>query len=55
MLLIYSIASIVAMLIFFLFAKERPPSPPCPPEQEARSLVVEGLAKIIRQRDFILY
>jgi len=54
MLLIYGIVSIVAMLIFFLFAKERPPSPPCPPEQEARSLVVEGLAKMIRQRDFIL-
>ncbi len=42
------------MFTFFFFAKERPPSPPCPPEQEARSLVLDGLAKMMRQRDFIL-
>jgi len=34
--------------------RERPPSPPCPPEQESRSLVLDGLTKMIRQRDFIL-
>ena len=54
MLLVYGIASLVAMLVFFVFARERPPSPPCPPEQEARSLMLEGLVKMIRQRDFIL-
>lgn len=54
MLMAYGIASAVAMFIFFLFARERPPSPPCPPEQEARSLVLDGLNKMIRQRDFIL-
>lgn len=54
MLMIYGIASALAMMIFFLFARERPPSPPCPPEQEARSLVLDGLSKMIRQRDFIL-
>jgi MFS family permease len=54
MLLVYGIASLMAMLVFFVFARERPPSPPCPPEQEARSLMLEGLVKMIRQRDFIL-
>ena len=54
MLMIYGIASAIAMFLFFLLARERPPSPPCPPEQEARSLVVEGLNKMIRQREFIL-
>jgi len=54
MLMIYGVASIVAMLVFLLFTRERPPSPPCPPEQEARSLALEGLNKMIRQRDFIL-
>ena len=54
MLMIYGIASAVAMIIFFLFARERPPSPPCPPDQEARSLVLDGLNKMIRQRDFII-
>ncbi len=53
MLTIYGVASAVAMLLFFLFSRERPPSPPCPPDQEARSLVLDGLNKMIRQRDFI--
>ncbi len=53
MLMIYGIASALAMIAFFVFARERPPSPPCPPEQEARSLVLDGLSKMIRQRDFI--
>ena len=50
----YGIASILAMLIFFLFVRERPPSPPCPPDQESRSLALEGLTRMIRQRDVIL-
>ena len=54
MLMIYGIASAIAMIIFFLFARERPPSPPCPPDQESRSLVLDGLNKMIRQRDFII-
>jgi MFS family permease len=54
MLITYGIVSVIAMLLFFLFVRERPPSPPCPPEQETRSLVVEGLSKMIRQGDFIL-
>jgi MFS family permease len=49
----YGIVSAVAMILFFLFGRERPPTPPCPPEQEARSLAVEGLSKMVRQRDFI--
>ncbi len=54
MLIIYGVVSGVAMFVFFFFARERPPSPPCPPEQEARSLMLEGLAKMVRQRDFVL-
>ncbi len=53
MLMVYGVASVIAMLVFFLFSRERPPSPPCPPDQEARSLALEGLNKMIRQRDFI--
>jgi MFS family permease len=54
MLMIYGIIAIVIMVAFLIFSRERPPSPPCPPEQEARSLALEGLNKMIRQRDFIL-
>ena len=53
MLLIYGGVAALAMALFFLLARERPPSPPCPPELEARSLVLDGLNKMIRQRDFI--
>jgi MFS family permease len=54
MLIAYGIVSLLAMLVFFVFARERPPSPPCPPEQESRSLVLDGLNQMIRQRDFLL-
>ncbi len=54
MLNMYGIVAAIAMFLFFIFARERPPSPPCPPEQAARSLVIDGLTKMIRQRDFIL-
>ena len=54
MLIAYGIAAVIAMLIFFALVRERPPSPPCSPEQEARSLMLDGLTKMIRQRDFIL-
>jgi MFS family permease len=53
MLMIYGVIAVVVMFIFLLFSRERPLSPPCPPEQEARSLVLDGLNKMIRQRDFI--
>ncbi len=54
MLILYGMFSALTMFAFFFFAHERPASPPCPPEQEARSLATEGLSKMIRQRDFIL-
>jgi cyanate permease len=53
-LLVYGIAALVAAVLFFALMRERPATPPCPPELEVRSLVVEGLRKIFRIRDFIL-
>jgi MFS family permease len=49
----YGIVSLTAMSIFFLLIRERPPSPPCPPDQESRSLALDGLTKMIHQHDFI--
>ncbi len=54
MLLIFGVASMIAAAIFVVLTRERPPTPPCPPELEARSLVFDGLKKILRQRDFVL-
>jgi cyanate permease len=54
MLVIYGIVSAIVAAVFFLFARERPPTPPCPPDQEARSLVFDGLKQTLRKRDFAL-
>ncbi len=52
MLVIYGIAAAVAAVVFFAFIRERPPSPPCPPELEVRSLVLDGFKQIFRNKDF---
>ena len=54
MLMAYGIASVVAALVFILFARERPATPPCPPGMEARSLVLDGFKTIFKQRNFVL-
>jgi len=34
--------------------REHPPTPPCPPEREERTLVLDGLKQTLRKRDFAL-
>ena len=52
MLFIYGVISIIAALIFLLLAKERPTTAPCLPDQEERSLVLDGLKDTLRNKDF---
>ena len=54
MLLIYGVVSVVALAVFFALVKERPPTPPCRPDQEERSLVFDGLKASLRMKDFAL-
>ena len=54
MLVTYGIVSAIAAIIFFVAVKERPPTPPCLPGQEERSLVFDGLKQILHKKDFIL-
>ena len=54
MLLTYGIVSMIAVVVFFAFVKERPPTPPCPPDQKERSLVFDGLKESLRVRNFVL-
>ena len=54
MLLAYGITSVVAALVFFIFAREPPATPPCPPGMEVRSLVFDGFKQMFRQSNFIL-
>jgi len=53
MLIFYGMASAVAALTFLLLARERPPTPPCPPGHEDRTLMYDGLKDILRRKDFI--
>ena len=50
MLLLYGIASAAAALIFFLIAREHPPTPA---GRDERVLMLAGLKSMLRQRDFI--
>ena len=39
-------------ILFLLLAREKPASPPCPPGQEVRSLMLEGLKHALKLRPF---
>ncbi len=54
MLMAYGIVSVIAAVVFFALARERPPTPPCPPDQQARSLVLDGLKQTLQSRGFLL-
>ncbi len=53
MLTIYGIVSVISVIVFFVFVKERPPTAPCRPDQEERSLVFEGLKESLRIKNFL--
>ncbi len=50
----YGLFAAVAALLFFFGVKERPRTPTCRPDQEDRSLVVDGMKQIFKVRDFNL-
>jgi sugar phosphate permease len=52
MLYIYGIIAMVAATVFVVFAKEGPPTAPCRPDQEERSLVYDGIKNIFKVKDF---
>ena len=53
MLTIYGIVSVISVIVFFVFVKERPPTAPCRPDQEERSLVFDGLKESLRIKNFL--
>ena len=54
MLYIYGIISILTSIVFIVLIKEGPPTAPCLPEQEERSLVYDGFKQTLRTKDFII-
>jgi len=53
MLIVYGAVALVSALVFVVFSREQPPTPPCPPGMEVRSLVLDGLKDALHNKDFL--
>lgn len=51
---VYGIVSAVIAILFVIFTKEAPATPPCAPEESERSDFGEGMKSLFKKRDFIL-
>lgn len=54
MLMTYGAVGIVAAILFLIFVKEKPPTPPCPEELAGRSDFKEGIKFALKKKNFIL-
>jgi MFS family permease len=52
--LIYGIATAIASILFLIFARSRPPTPPASQEDEARALVFDGFKSMLKQPEVYL-
>ena len=50
--LIYGVAAAASAVLFVVLAREHPPTPACPPDQEERALVLDGLAHALKVSAF---
>jgi MFS family permease len=53
--LIFGAVTAFSSVLFLVFAREHPPTPPCPPGMEVRALVLDGLKHALRVKPFLLY
>jgi MFS family permease len=53
--LIYGGVSAFAAVLFITLSREYPPTPPCPPGMEVRSLMLDGLRQIVKSVPFWLF
>ncbi|MCE5206733.1 MAG: MFS transporter [Chloroflexi bacterium] len=51
MLLIYGGVAAVSAILFVIFTREAPPTPPCPEGQETRALMMDGLKGMLKMKD----
>lgn len=52
---IYGSLAALSAILFVIFAREKPITPPCPPGQEVRALMLDGLKHALKVKDFLLY
>ncbi len=50
--LIFGIVAAFSSVLFLILARDKPATPPCPPGQEARSVMFDGLKHAVTVRDF---
>jgi MFS family permease len=53
--LIFGGLAAVSAVIFVIFAREKPATPPCPPGQEVRALMLDGLKHALKVKEFWYY
>ncbi|MBT4091685.1 MAG: MFS transporter [Deltaproteobacteria bacterium] len=53
-LIIYGWVSVVCAVIYIVFAREAPATPPCPPGHEERALVLDGFKSVWKVKQFNL-
>jgi MFS family permease len=53
--LIFGAIAAIASVVFIVMSRERPITPPCPPEMEVRSLMLDGLKQIVKSVPFWLF
>jgi sugar phosphate permease len=51
MMLIFGFAAAVSAVLFLIFTREAPPTPPCPAGQETRALMLDGLKNMLKMKD----
>lgn len=52
---VYGGVAAFSAVLFILLARERPPTPPCPPDQVGRALMLDGLKHALTVKPFWLY
>ena len=53
--LTYGSVALLSAVLFLALAREAPPTPPCPPGQEVRALMLDGLKHALKNRYFWYY
>jgi MFS family permease len=53
--LIYGAIAAFSAVLFIIFAREKPATPPCPPGQDVRALMLDGLKHALTVKEFWLY
>jgi len=54
MLMVFGGLAAASAILFLIFTRDAPPTPPCPPDQVERALVLDGLKSMLKMEDIWL-